>query len=306
MSDSTVTRPDARPRAGEDRSTSLIEALRRPRYEVLPLPGTAEMVDEYAPRDLPITVTVSPRRGLEPTIALTEALASRGYAVAPHLAACLVVDESHLRETLVRLDVAGVHDLFIVGGDGAHTAGDFSDAVALLAAMRRLWQTGPTPAPDRVGIAGYPEGHPLIPDAELIPALLSKESLGATYLVTQMCFKADRISAWIARARRAGVRSSVHVGVAGVVDRQKLLGVARRIGVGPSTRFLHKHRHGLARMGMPGGYSPDRLLQALAGQFEADVEAVAGLHIYTLGSLAATERWRRRTLDRLVAGAGDG
>ncbi|MDQ3307659.1 MAG: 5,10-methylenetetrahydrofolate reductase, partial [Actinomycetota bacterium] len=48
--------------------------LDRPRYEVLPLTGTAEQVEQHVPTSLPVTVTASPRRGLEPTLELTERL----------------------------------------------------------------------------------------------------------------------------------------------------------------------------------------------------------------------------------------
>ena len=77
---------------------ALAALLDRPRYEVLPLAGTAEQVEQHVPRSLPVTVTASPRKGLEPTLELTERLARCGFSPVPHLAARLVYDERHLTE----------------------------------------------------------------------------------------------------------------------------------------------------------------------------------------------------------------
>ena len=77
--------------------------LRRPRYEVIPLPGIAEHVVAKVPRDLKVTVTASPTRGLEPTLVLAEDLVAAGYEVVPHLSARLLVDRAHVEEVLARL-----------------------------------------------------------------------------------------------------------------------------------------------------------------------------------------------------------
>lgn len=283
----------------------LVEALRRPRYEVLPLAGTLEQVEQHVPRDIPVTVTASPRLGLERTLALTEVLCQRGFEVVPHLAARLVLDEAHLSENLHRLHAAGVSDAFVISGDGLQPLGEFRDSLVLLSALRRLRDSGLAPVPARLGIAGYPEGHPLVSDAELDAALCAKQAM-AGYAVTQMCFDPGTISTWVSRVRDMGVQLPVQVGVAGAVDQRKLLRIVRRIGVGSSARFLRKHRYGLVRLLRPGGYRPDRLLRGLADDLAEPARGVAGLHVYTFGDVAATERWRRRALDRLTDEVGHG
>src|SRR5207244_12985883 len=55
------------------------ELLRAPRYEVLPTDNAAELVAAYVPREVTITVTASPRRGMPRTIHLAVALAKLGY-----------------------------------------------------------------------------------------------------------------------------------------------------------------------------------------------------------------------------------
>lgn len=274
-------------------------ALRCPRYEVLPLAGAAEDVQEHVPRDLPVTVTSSPRRGLEPTLELAETLSRVGYPAVPHLSARLVRDEGHLREILDRIEAAGIRDVFVVGGDGG-PIGDFADSCALLVAMNRLRAPGPGRSLGHLGVAGYPHGHPLIADAELTSALRAKQSL-ATYVVSQMCFDPTAISTWLTRVRLLGVTLPVYVGIPGVADKRKLLRIAGRIGVGPSARFLGRHRHALVRLSRPGGYRPDRLVRSLATDMAQPARALVGLHVYTLGDVATTERWRRDMLRRLEA-----
>ena len=284
---------------GRDGPT-LADLLHRARVEVLPLSGAAEQVEQHLPTSLVVTVTASPLRGLGPTLDLTEALTERGFSVVPHLAARLVADEPHLREVLARLGESGVSDVFVVAGDGDVPAGEFRDAQQLLDAMSRVRQSGQVPSPGRVGLTGYPEGHPDISDDELTRSLLAKQASG-TYVVTQMCFDGEAVRRWIRDSRRLGLRLPVYAGIPGVVDRLKLIKVAGRVGVGQSLRFLNKHRGG-ARLLRPGGYRPDGLLdELLPADVPAD-ERIEGLHIYTLGDVAATERWRRELLQRLTDG----
>lgn len=295
MTDSRTSRAAWSSSGEERRRAALAAALRRPRVEVLPLAGTAELVEQHLPRELPVTVTASPRHGLEPTLALTETLARVGFPAVPHLAARLVYDEAHLTEILHRLEAAGVGDVFVVAGDGERPAGDFTDSLQLLTAMHRLRESGVARGLNQVGVTGYPEGHPLISDEELMRALCTKQPL-STYVVTQMCFGAKAVSSWVTEARQSGLRLPVHVGVAGAIDQRKLLRVVGRIGVGQSARFLRKHRHGLVRLLRPGGYRPDHVVLRLAADMADPARRVAGLHLYTLGDVAATEQWRQQML----------
>jgi len=288
----------ARVPVGGDAGAALAAALRHPRYEVMALPATADLVEQHLSRDAPVTVTISRRKGLEPTLALTEQLCRRGFPAVPHLAARLIVDEHHLAEVMQRMDEAGVTDVFVIAGDVDQPVGAFRDSFSLLVALHRLRQAGTGRWIDQVGIAGYPEGHPLIATEVLAEAMLAKQPL-ATYLVSQLCFDAARASSWLTGLRQQGVTLPVHIGIAGVVDKQKLLRIAGRIGVGSSARFLRRHSRAVARLVVPGGYRPDRLVRGLAPDLARPAQRIAGLHIYTLGGIAATERWRRRALARL-------
>ena len=271
------------------------EALRRPRYEVIPLQGAEEQVVEHVPKDVKVTVTASPKKGIESTLDLAERLSKRGYATAPHLSARLVRDEVHLEEILGRLRGSGIRDAFVVAGDAQEPAGKFAGASGLLAAMAELGHDL-----DEIGITGYPESHPFISDADTINAMYEKEPY-ATYIVSQICFDAEVIAGWARRVRQRGVDLPIYVGMPGAVSRQKLLRISRGVGLGESARFLKKYGNWFVRFFLPGGYSPDRLVEGLTPLFTDPESKVRGFHVYTFNEVGKTEAWRREKLDGMLA-----
>jgi methylenetetrahydrofolate reductase (NADPH) len=270
----------------------IVAALRRARYEVIPLAGVEERVIAHVPRDLTVTVTASPPKGLESTLALTERLQGAGYATVPHLSARLLRSEGELKEIIDRLARAQVADVFIVGGDVDEPAGPFPDALSVLVFME---QHGHPFA--RLGITGYPESHPRIGDDVLIQAMWDKRR-HAQYIVSQVCFRAEPIVGWIERIRRRGVDLPVHLGIPGITDRTKLLRIAGRIGVGETGRFLRHHKSWLWRLGLPGAYRPERLLEGVAATLERPESGVVGFHFYTFNDVEQTEAWRRAVIAR--------
>lgn len=276
----------------ETASARLAELLRNARFEVLPLEGIEEQVLKHLGADVKLTVTASPRRGLDPTLELTERLTAAGYATVPHLSARLVRDRAHLSELLDRLRAGGVRELFVLAGDAEEPAGEFPGAAELLEAM------GPRRAEfEAIGITGYPESHHLISDEETIRAMFAKAPM-ATHIVSQLCFDASTIAAWIAEVRRRGTDLPIWIGVPGNVPHRKLLRVSVQIGLGESTRFLSHHRNWISRLiGRP--FNPERLVRELTPCATDPAARVAGFHLYTLNEVARTERWRQATLARL-------
>jgi methylenetetrahydrofolate reductase (NADPH) len=272
--------------------SSLQAMLRGPRYEVIPAKSTERAVLDWVPAGMTVTVTASPVKGLEPTIELTERLAARGYQVVPHLAARSVAGEEHLAEIIGRLKACGVDDVFVPGGDAAHPAGPFDGALPLL---ERLTEMGRPFA--RVGITGYPESHPKIDDDVTIQAMWDKRRY-ATYIVSNVCFDAAGLGRWIHRIRARGVTLPLYVGVAGPADRARLLRMAAVAGASESARFIARHPGWILRFWVPGGYSPDRLLDHAAVDLTSPGAGVAGLHLFTFNQLQQAEQWRRAALER--------
>jgi methylenetetrahydrofolate reductase (NADPH) len=272
--------------------TPLEDLLRTPRYEVIPAKAVEQAVAEWVPAGMTVTVTASPVKGLDPTIELTERLRARGYLVVPHLAARSVASQAHLTDIVRRLTECGVDDVFVPGGDASHPAGPFDGALPLL---ERLAELG-SPF-SRIGITGYPESHPKIHDDVTVQAMWDKRKY-ASYIVSNVCFDAAALGRWIQRIRARGVTLPLYVGLAGPAERTRLLRMAAVAGASESARFITRHPGWILRFWVPGGYSPDRLLDRAAAVLTAPDSGVAGLHIFTFNQLQQAEQWRRAALER--------
>jgi methylenetetrahydrofolate reductase (NADPH) len=290
---STEQKTELRQRANR----RLAEFLRHPGYEVIPLQGTEEAVVEHVPKDITLTVTASPGKGTWATIELAERLAGHGFSVAPHLSARLIRDRAELGEILHRMHEAGIRRAFVVAGDVDEHVGEFEGAAGLLRTMSEIGHDL-----DEVGITGYPETHPKISDEMTIQAMYEKVPY-ATYIISQICFDPEVISDWARRVRSRGVKLPIRIGMPGSVNRQKLLRISASIGVGESARFLKRQRNWLVKMFLPGGYSPDRLIEGLKPGFAEPESNIRGLHIYTFNEVETTEAWRREMLERAETSA---
>jgi len=265
-------------------------ALKHARYEVLPTPKVEAAVLAAVPREVQLTVTASPNKGISATLDLTERLVAHGYQVVPHLAARMISGPAELTEHTQRLQELGVDNVFCPAGDADPPAGEYVGALALL---EHLSEMGRPFA--QVGITGYPESHPAIEDDVAIQSMWDKRR-HATYIVSNLCFDPETIASWIRRLRRRGVELPVLVGLPGPVERSKLLSMATKIGVGQSVRFLSTHVGTLARIAAPGGFNPEKFLRRSARVFSDPAMRVDGLHLFTFNQVAETERWRQDLL----------
>jgi methylenetetrahydrofolate reductase (NADH) len=254
------------------------------------------------PAGATVSVTASPAKGIEATIALCEQLQAHGFRAVPHVSARMIRDRAHLADLIARLEGAGVDRAFVVGGD-AKEPGAYPDGLSLLREMAEIGHPL-----SEIGIPGYPQGHAFIADRVLLEALRAKAAF-ASYVTTQLCFDPAAIASWISERRAEGISLPVHVGMPGVADPQKLLTIAARIGVADTHRFLVKNVRFVTRLIRSGGfYRPDGLLEGLASAAADPAIGISGLHIYTFNAVRATESWRLSTLasltERYAVGAG--
>jgi methylenetetrahydrofolate reductase (NADPH) len=256
--------------------------LARPRYEVIPVRGIEEKIAALPPGSL-VTVTASPAQGLARTMEVAERLRAAGHEVVPHLAARMLRGRQQLEETIRRCAEAGVTEVFVVGGDASPPAGIYTSAGDLLEDLAGLEHPFA-----RIGIGGYPEGHPLIDDDRLFDALLRKQPL-ATHIVTQLCFEPAALAAWLRQARAAGITLPVIAGLPGVVERRRLAEISLKTGVGASLRYLRKNRGNLMKLARTRRYDPTPLLRSIAAL--EDARTIAGIHLFTFNQLEATVAW---------------
>src|SRR5262245_35766068 len=250
------------------------------RFEILPFARGEEEAAQL-PEPTHLTITTSPKHGLDHTVETATRVRALGHEVTVHFTARMVRDRAHLDELLKRMAEAGVGDAFVVGGDASPPHGPYSSAGELLPLIHEHPRR-----PKTLGIAGYPEGHPLIDPSELNAALHAKAPL-TDYITTQLCFDPKVVLAWMGQTRGDGIDLPVIVGVPGMVDRAKLLEISMRVGVGPSLSFLRKQR-GLLNLLRLSASSADSLYNALAPHGE-----IAGFHYFTFNRLLETWRWEQ-------------
>jgi methylenetetrahydrofolate reductase (NADPH) len=273
---------------------ALARVLRAPTFELVPLKNALDQA-AFLPTGATVSVTASPAKGVEATVALCEQLQARGFRAVPHLSARMVRDRGHLSGLIAWLEGAGVDRAFVVGGD-AKEPGDYPNGLSLL---REMAEIGHPLA--EIGIPCYPQGHPFIADAPLLEALRAKAAF-ASYMTTQLCFDPGAIATWIAARRAEGVALPIHVGVPGVAEPHKLLAISARIGVADTHRFLTKNLRFVAKLVRSGGfYRPDALLEGLAPHLADPTAGIVDLHMYTFNAVDTFETWRRAYLTKLGA-----
>jgi methylenetetrahydrofolate reductase (NADPH) len=279
---------------GDRERTALLESLRRSYLEIFPAPSIESKLDVLEPGSY-IGVTCSPSRGVDETLDMAERLDDRGFRVIPHIAARTVRDRAHLRRIMERIDQTSITGIFVPGGDGERPVGRYGKALDLL---RDLADIGHSLAD--IGVAAHPEGHPVVSDDTLLEQLLAKQAF-ATYLVTQMCFDAGRIRAWLEMIRAAGVRLDAWLGMPGAARRNELIRTSLRIGVGDSVRFLKRQGQRAAHLMAASEFTPDGLYFELAPVFANPELRVAGQHVFCFNQVERAENWRRAFVTRLEA-----
>jgi methylenetetrahydrofolate reductase (NADPH) len=270
---------------------ALISLLQKPKYEILPMKNVEQQFS-FIPPEAKVTITISPSKGVNATLELTEQLSKTvsPERITPHISARLVESQEHLKAILKYARDLGIQELFVVGGDTQIPAGQFNSSFELVRAIRNI------DTDIRLGITAYPDGHPSIANEVLLEDLQRKAPY-AQFMSSQLCFDGEKISQWLGRVRNLGINLPLLIGIAGVVDMIKLMQISTRIGVGDSARYLSKHAGTVFKL--VGGYKPDGLLEQLTSTLADETKNVAGFHIYTFNQLEKTERWRKEILQKL-------
>ncbi len=239
-----------------------------------------------------INVTFLGNEDLTVRVAAARAVREHGFVPVPHLSARRLRSQAELEEFLAALaEVGAAEHVFVVGGDPETPEGPYEDSLSVIrtGVLQRHGVRG-------VGVSGYPEGHPGIDDATLWSALTDKtaairEQGLEPEIITQFGFDKDPVLEWLAEVRRRGVDAPVRIGVPGPAGVKRLLGYARRFGVGTSAGIVQKY--GFSLTNLLGTAGPDRFLRDLAAGHDPAVHGQVLLHFYTFGGLRATAEWVR-------------
>jgi methylenetetrahydrofolate reductase (NADPH) len=243
-----------------------------------------------------VFINIAPGDTPRAIVAAASRLRRAGFRPVPHVAARPLASFTELLDFLSRLaGEAGVDTALVIAGDLDRPAGPFASSFEILSTG--LFERHGI---RRVGLAGYPEGHPKIGARALADALRLKLGLARQaglepFIVTQFGFAAPAILAFIAACRADGIAAPVHVGLAGPASIATLAKFAVRCGIGNSLRQLTSGHAAVARLLTEAG--PEAVIHRLAGEGEG--RAIAGLHFFTFGGVGRTARW----LSAAAAGA---
>ena len=261
-----------------------LEATRPKREEIEALrgilrPGTAVYLSSVSSQDNAAQIAAARRvrdAGLEPV---------------PHLAARRFADKATLQDYLKRMrDDTDVCCVMLIGGDKDTPEGLFATALAVIESGL-LEQAGI----EDIGLAGYPEGHPKVSDAELEAALNAKLAAARkaglrAHIVSQFCFDPNRVLAWLNGLRARGIDVPVRVGMVGPTKFRTMLRYAKRCGVGASVRGLWNSGAFWALLGTP---HPGRMIRALQAPGPDNVAP----HLFSFGGIVETARYLRAAED---------
>ncbi|KAF2415995.1 methylenetetrahydrofolate reductase [Microbacterium sp. B35-30] len=273
------------------------------------LAGLEEARDTI-PQGTKVNVTFLGNEDLEMRVAAAKAVKEMGFVPVPHISARRLKSQDELEEFLGRLqEVGATEHVFAVGGDPAEPEGPYPDALTVIRSGV-LQQFGVR----EVSIAGYPEGHPDIPADVLWRHLdekaltLAQQGMDAVIL-TQFAFDTDPVMTWIGQVRDRGIDAPIRIGTPGPAGIKRLIGFARRFGVGANAMIVKKY--GFSLTNLMGTAGPDRFVSDLAalltdpstgsgtGGGSGDVK----LHFYTFGGLLATSQWAREFVASQSSGA---
>ncbi len=281
----------------------LRELITTAKIELIPMKSLDRAITELPPAAR-VSMTCSPAKSIEATLDETERLVDLGHQVTPHISARMVQSAEHLASIHRRLVDIGIRDVFIVGGD-AEVPGCYFDALEFLDAFISLDDANGAEQRqiDHIGYTAYPDSHPFISNESLHDALHAKQNLiidsGRTaHVATQMCFSDQQIVDWLLAERAAGLTVPVHLGVAGVIDKAKLMTMGVRLGIGASLRYLSKNRKAIGTMMTQHAYEPTQLLAPLTVDGDDSLRelGIEGIHLFTFNQVATTEEWRSAAL----------
>ncbi len=273
---------------------SIIEMLRG--YSIEVNPGDSKIVDAAPERLDPGTevfLTWIPGTNPMDTIAPAAKLRRAGLFPTPHIGARHIESAAQLERFAALAAEAGIDRVLIIAGDRDKPAGPYDSSLAVMQSGI-LQKAGIV----RTAIGGFPEGNPNISDPVLAEALTAKVNFARSAglqlnIVTQFCFDAAPIVAWLREVRSQGIDVPIRVGLAGPAGLIALTRYAIRCGVGNSMKVLTE-KPSFAKLLVDKG--PEPIIRDVAaglgpGNGSALPLGVAGLHFFVFGGFNKTVDW---------------
>ncbi len=237
-----------------------------------------------------VAVTFLPGEDLDQRVAAAVLVRELGFEPIVHLSARRIESAEQLDWYLGEITTkAKVKRVFIIAGDPPEPEGPYSTSLQIIESGL-LQKHGI----QIVGVGGHPEGHPNNTPAELWDWMERKiaairEGGMIPLVVTQFAFDDDAIVAWVKEMRARGIDVPVRLGVPGPAGIKRLLGFAKRCGVGASASVMKKY--GISLTNLIGSAGPDKLVDSLDRKLSDEEHGRVRLHFYPFGALTASAEW---------------
>lgn len=249
------------------------------------------------PAGFPVYVANTPKTSPDDVVRIALRLQELGLEASPHVIARRVVDAKRLRDRLRILAAAGVRQVLLVAGDVAIADPAFTSTIELLesgivadAGIRR------------VGVAGHPEGHPVVADDVVWRALERKQAIaratGLTmHIATQFGFDTRSLELWEQGLAARGIDMPIHAGVAGPTPFTRLVRYAMHCGVGASLKAVSGNPLSFSRLPHLATKSDQMVLGVLRAKQQNPVSRIFAPHFFAFGGAVETARWLRAVIE---------
>ncbi|MGD1861864.1 MAG: hypothetical protein ACFB0E_18070 [Leptolyngbyaceae cyanobacterium] len=243
--------------------------------EVTPKADVSEM-----PKSIrEVSITYLPGADYRAVVAQAALLRRLGFEPIPHVPARSIRDRPHLATYLAALrHEAQICQVLIIGGSPEQPVGPFSSTLELL-------ETGLFHGL-RIGVAGHPEGMPVLsePESDRFLALktqYARDTGTDMFIMTQWSLDLPTIHRWLDRIASFNTLP-INLGIPGPTTPAMLLKFAGICGVKTSLLGLRTQSGRLGKLLTV--QTPDYLIDGLAGRIDR-------FHIYTFGGVKRSTDW---------------
>ena len=226
-----------------------------------------------------VSITYLPGADDRDVVAQAVRLRRLGFDPIPHFPARTFRDRVHLSSYLSALKTeAQIRQVLLIGGSPDRPAGPFTSTLDLL-------ETGLFDGL-RVGVAGHPEGMPVLSERECdyflnLKNQYARDTGTEMFVMTQWSLDVATIHRWLDRIETFNTLP-IYLGIAGPTSPATLLKFAHICGVKTSLLGL---RHQSGRLGkLLTVQTPDYLVDGLG-------DRIQHFHIYTFGGIQRSGDW---------------
>jgi methylenetetrahydrofolate reductase (NADPH) len=248
------------------------------------------------PKGITIYVAHTPKASLDDVVRVAVQVQRLGFRASPHIVARRLESERALRTALGQLTEAGVEQVLLVAGDPPNPPAYKSTLEVI--ATGAIEQAGIKVA----SVAGHPEGHKHVDDAELLAALKYKQAWGErtgvkVQMATQFSFDADINCRWAKSLEQQGIQLPISIGVAGPTPITKLIKYAVACGVGASLNKVMGNLTAMANLARMAVGADQMFVAMLRGCEQHGVTRIVRPHIFAFGGVVPTAKWLRQVQD---------